>query len=119
LTLKTVPAVAAAPKAPTESSYLGFLYALEEVAVYGYVTPLKLKIVVALALTDAVVRDVDIISVHLFLLPPFPPPPLYDSDPETTRCSKRCTGRITAQRPTRSSNFTHRSMPLRTSTFYK
>jgi hypothetical protein len=32
--------------------------------VYGYVTPLKLKIVVALALTDAVVRDADIISVR-------------------------------------------------------
>jgi len=45
-------------------SYLGFLYALEEVAVYGYVTPLKLKIVLALALTDAVVRDADIISVR-------------------------------------------------------
>lgn len=58
-------AVAAPPKAPAESSYLGFLYALEEVAVYGYVTPLKLKIVVALALTDAVVRDADIISVRL------------------------------------------------------
>ena len=55
---------------PAESSYLGFLYALEEVAVYGYVTPLKLKIVVALALTDAVVRDADIISVR-------PPPLLF------------------------------------------
>jgi len=55
--------IAAAPKAPAESSYLGFLYALEEVAVYGYVTPLKLKIIVALALTDAVVRDADIISI--------------------------------------------------------
>ncbi|KAI0257026.1 Sedlin [Lactifluus subvellereus] len=54
--------VAAAPKAPAES-YLGFLYALEEVAVYGYVTPLKLKIVLALALTDAVVRDADITSI--------------------------------------------------------
>jgi hypothetical protein len=74
------PAVAAAPKAPAESSYLGFLYALEEVAVYGYVTPLKLKIVVALALTDAVVRDVDIISVRLFLFCSTLPA-LYDSDP--------------------------------------
>jgi hypothetical protein len=44
---------------------------LEEVAVYGYVTPLKLKIVVALALTDAVVRDADIISVRPSL-PLFP-----------------------------------------------
>ena len=53
-------------------SYLGFLYALEEVAVYGYVTPLKLKIVIALALTDAVVRDADIISVRrpsLYIIP--------------------------------------------------
>jgi len=31
--------------------------------VYGYVTPLKLKIVLALALTDAVVRDANIISI--------------------------------------------------------
>lgn len=54
--------VAAAPKAPAES-YLGFLYALEEVAVYGYVTPLKLKIVLALSLSDAVVRDADVISI--------------------------------------------------------
>ncbi|KAH9995994.1 Sedlin [Russula vinacea] len=53
---------AAPPKTPTES-YLGFLYALEDVAVYGYVTPLKLKIVLALALTDAVVHDANIISI--------------------------------------------------------
>lgn len=33
---------------------------------YGYVTPLKLKIILALALTDAVVRDANIISVRLF-----------------------------------------------------
>jgi hypothetical protein len=32
------------------------------------VTPLKLKIVLALALTDAVVRDASIISVRLFSL---------------------------------------------------
>jgi hypothetical protein len=64
------------PKGSAENSYLGFLYALEEVAVYGYVTPLKLKIVVALALTDAVVRDADIISVRLSSSPY----PVYDSD---------------------------------------
>jgi hypothetical protein len=57
-----------APKVPAES-YLGFLYALEEVAVYGYVTPLKLKIVLALALSDAVVRDADVISVRPLLSP--------------------------------------------------
>ncbi|KAH9964224.1 Sedlin [Russula dissimulans] len=54
--------ITAVPKVPTES-YLGFLYALEDVAVYGYVTPLKLKIVLALALSDAVVHDADIISI--------------------------------------------------------
>ncbi|KAI9509526.1 Sedlin [Russula earlei] len=54
--------IAAAPKAPPES-YLGFLYALEEVVVYGYVTPLKLKIVLALALSDAVVRDADVTAI--------------------------------------------------------
>ena len=36
---------------------------------YGYVTPLKLKIVLALALSDAVVRDADVLSVRP--LPPF------------------------------------------------
>lgn len=39
---------------------------------YGYVTPLKLKIVLALALSDAVVRDADVISVRAFS-PPHPP----------------------------------------------
>ncbi|KAI0040809.1 Sedlin [Auriscalpium vulgare] len=53
--------IAAAPK--NAESYLGFLYAMEEVAVYGYVTPLKVKIVVAFALTDAVIRDADVIAV--------------------------------------------------------
>ncbi|KAI0308308.1 Sedlin [Multifurca ochricompacta] len=54
--------IAAASKAPIES-YLGFLYALEDVAVYGYITPLKLKIVIILTLSDAVVRDADVISI--------------------------------------------------------
>ncbi|KAJ3986900.1 Sedlin, N-terminal conserved region-domain-containing protein [Lentinula detonsa] len=40
--------------------YLGLLYSMEDVAVYGYITPLKVKIVLAAALTDAVARDVDI-----------------------------------------------------------
>ncbi|KAJ3999013.1 Sedlin, N-terminal conserved region-domain-containing protein [Lentinula boryana] len=40
--------------------YLGLLYSMEDVAVYGYITPLKVKIVLATALTDAVARDVDI-----------------------------------------------------------
>lgn len=43
--------------------YLGLLYAMEDVAVYGYITPLKVKIVLALALSDSVVRDVEITMV--------------------------------------------------------
>lgn len=38
---------------------------MEDVAVYGYVTPLRVKIILALALTDAVVRDVDVIAVRI------------------------------------------------------
>lgn len=45
-------------------SYLGFLYAMEDVVVYGYLTPLRVKIILALALTDAVVRDKDVIEVR-------------------------------------------------------
>jgi len=40
---------------------------MEEVAVYGFMTPLKLKIIVALALTDTVVRDQDMLIVRLLL----------------------------------------------------
>ena len=38
---------------------------MEDVAVYGYITPLKVKIVLALGLTDSVIRDADIIMVRL------------------------------------------------------
>ncbi|TFY76126.1 hypothetical protein EWM64_g7888 [Hericium alpestre] len=47
---------------PTEC-YLGFLYAMEDVAVYGYITPLRLKIILALTLSDAVVRDADVTAI--------------------------------------------------------
>ena len=46
--------------------YLGLLYSLEDVAVYGYITPLKVKIVLALALSDSVVKDVEVIMVRSF-----------------------------------------------------
>ena len=36
---------------------------MEDVAVYGYLTPLKVKIIIALALTDSVVRDADVLTV--------------------------------------------------------
>ncbi|KAF7301651.1 hypothetical protein MIND_00730600 [Mycena indigotica] len=45
------------------TSYLGLLYAIEDVAVYGYTTPLKLKIVMCLALSDSVVRDVEVSTI--------------------------------------------------------
>ena len=44
--------------------YLGLLYAMEDVAVYGYITPSKVKIVIALALSDSVVRDVEVNMVR-------------------------------------------------------
>lgn len=46
--------------AKSNECYLGLLYSIEEVAVYGYITPLKVKIVLALALADSVVRDGEI-----------------------------------------------------------
>jgi hypothetical protein len=39
---------------------------VEDIAVYGYMTPLKMKIVLALALSDADVRDADIVTVRPF-----------------------------------------------------
>lgn len=43
--------------------YLGLLFTMEDVAVYGYVTPLKVKIIIALPLSDTIVKDADIIMV--------------------------------------------------------
>lgn len=45
--------------------YLGLLFCLEDVAVYGYITPLKVKIVIALPLSDSVVKDAEIAAVSL------------------------------------------------------
>lgn len=36
---------------------------MEDVAVYGYITPSKTKIILAFALSDSVVRDVEVITV--------------------------------------------------------
>ena len=47
--------------------YLGLLYVMDDVAAYGYITPLKVKMVITLALTDSVVRDVEVITVSLVL----------------------------------------------------
>lgn len=59
--------VAAAGKAT--DCYLGLLYTMEDVAVYSYITPLKVKIILALALTDSIVKDLDIIAVRYAFLP--------------------------------------------------
>lgn len=49
-------------------TYLGHLYSMEDLAVYGYIAPSKIKIVIALALTDAVVKDQDILVVSFLSL---------------------------------------------------
>ncbi len=64
--------VSAANANKSTECYLGLLY-VEDVAVYGYMTPLKVKIIIALELTDSVVRDADVIAVSL--LPVSRPPP--------------------------------------------
>jgi len=43
--------------------YLGHLYSMEDLAVYGWIAPSKLKIVVAFALTDAVIKDQEVVTV--------------------------------------------------------
>ena len=43
---------------------MNLLYTMEDVAVYGHITPLKVKIIIALALTDSVVRDADVLTVR-------------------------------------------------------
>lgn len=52
------------PNNKSTECYLGLLYTLEDVAVYGYITPLKVKIVLTFDLTDAVVRDADVTMVR-------------------------------------------------------
>ena len=50
--------------------YMNLLYTMEDVAVYGYMTPLKVKIIIALALADSVVRDADVLAVCTTVLLP-------------------------------------------------
>ncbi|KAI0773422.1 trafficking protein particle complex 2 [Irpex lacteus] len=54
--------ISAANANKSTECYLGLLY-VEDVAVYGYMTPLKVKIIIALELTDSVVRDADVIAI--------------------------------------------------------
>ncbi|EMD40866.1 hypothetical protein CERSUDRAFT_25489, partial [Gelatoporia subvermispora B] len=55
--------IAAAATSKSTECYLNLLYTMEDVAVYGFITPLKVKIIIALALSDAVVRDVDVVTI--------------------------------------------------------
>ncbi|KAJ8294085.1 Trafficking protein particle complex subunit 2-like protein [Rhodotorula toruloides] len=51
------------PAAKTTESYLGMLFAMEDYAVYGYQTNTRIKFVLAIALADAVVRDLDVKTI--------------------------------------------------------
>lgn len=72
---------------------MNLLYTMEDVAVYGYITPLKVKIIIALALTDAVVRDADVLTVRFPLSSSIPPLPhllpLHLSFPPPSPCNPR------------------------------
>lgn len=62
--------VSAATAAKSTDCYLGLLF-VEDVAVYGFMTPLKAKIIIALELSDQVVRESDIIAVSSPLVSSF------------------------------------------------
>ncbi|KAH7887769.1 Sedlin [Phlebopus sp. FC_14] len=73
----------------TADCYLGLLYSMDDVAAYGYVTPLKVKIVLAVALTDSIVRDAEVIltfkALHMAFYRAVSNPFLkLDVDAETT-----------------------------------
>ncbi|KIY73778.1 Sedlin [Cylindrobasidium torrendii FP15055 ss-10] len=51
--------VSASPK----DSYLGLLYSIDDVAVYAYITPLNVKVVLAIALADAVIPDIKVLMI--------------------------------------------------------
>ncbi|BGP55650.1 hypothetical protein JCM8202_002115 [Rhodotorula sphaerocarpa] len=51
------------PAYKTTDCYLGMLYAMEDYAVYGYQTNTRVKFVLAIALADAVIRDVDVRTI--------------------------------------------------------
>ncbi|KAF9782742.1 trafficking protein particle complex 2 [Thelephora terrestris] len=44
-------------------SYLGLLYTMDDVAVYGYITASKTKIILALSLSDTVVKDAEVVNL--------------------------------------------------------
>ncbi|KAK4687731.1 trafficking protein particle complex subunit 2, partial [Tremellales sp. Uapishka_1] len=59
------------PTKPADS-YLGLLFCMEDMAFYGFQTNTKLRMVLSIALVDALIKDSDIISIfraihHLLL----------------------------------------------------
>ena len=70
---------------------------MEDVAVYGYVTPLKMKIIIAFALTDTIVKDAEVNLVGLLSTP-------FCLKPHCDRFSRRCTWPIIQQSPILSSD---------------
>jgi hypothetical protein len=57
--------LAAAGNAKLSDCYLGLLYAMDDVAVFGYVTASKLKIILAFALSDTMMKDADVTTVSM------------------------------------------------------
>ncbi|WOO80868.1 Trafficking protein particle complex subunit 2-like protein [Vanrija pseudolonga] len=52
----------AQPNRPSDS-YLGLLFCMEDMAFYGFQTPTKLRLVLSVALVDAVIKDADIVAI--------------------------------------------------------
>ncbi|WVW83243.1 hypothetical protein I302_105262 [Kwoniella bestiolae CBS 10118] len=59
------------PTKPAES-YLGLLFCMEDMAFYGFQTTTKIRMVLSIALVDAMIKDADIVaifrSIHNLLL---------------------------------------------------
>ncbi|ODN84800.1 hypothetical protein L202_00670 [Cryptococcus amylolentus CBS 6039] len=50
------------PTKPADS-YLGLLFCMEDMAFYGFQTPTKLRMVLSVALVDAMIKDADIVAI--------------------------------------------------------
>ncbi|RIB16515.1 Sedlin [Gigaspora rosea] len=70
--------VSTSPEA--SDTYLGLLYAMEDLAVYGYLTNTRVKFVVVLSVPDAVIKNSDMKSVCN---------PFYNLDGKKSIVSKR------------------------------
>ena len=48
---------------------MGLLYTMDDVAVYGYITASKMRIILALSLSDTVVKDAEVVNVSPLAAP--------------------------------------------------